>query len=275
MTTEPAGSVPLPALPAERPEDARSTALVEVIRDITRGGLAGLIVGVLLGGFGGRLVMRLAAILVPDADGAITENGNVIGRITLEGSVALVLFVGLFAGALAGSVWVVVRPWLPLGVIARAVVAIPIAIALGTRALVDDANLDFEVLAHDPIVIVSLVLLIGAFGPALAGVDQFLDGRLPHPLSTHGAMAGGYWLVTALGLLLTGLLVVPTFLTSDLAIAGVGLLVVGLATLGAWWYRVKRDQLPAVVGIVARLALAIATVAGLAVTLREVTGALG
>src|SRR4029079_16803341 len=40
-------------------------ALGETLREITRGGLAGLIVGVLLAGVGGRLVMRLAALMVP------------------------------------------------------------------------------------------------------------------------------------------------------------------------------------------------------------------
>lgn len=49
---------------------------MDAFRDITRGGLAGLIVGVLLAGIGGRVVMRLAALLVPAADGAFTENGN-------------------------------------------------------------------------------------------------------------------------------------------------------------------------------------------------------
>lgn len=275
MTSEPAAAAPLSTLPAERPEDARPVALIEVLRDITRGGFAGLLVGVVLGGLGGRLVMRLAAVLVPDANGAITENGNVIGRITFEGSLALVLFVGLFAGALAGSVWVVIRPWLPAGVVARGLVAAPIAIALGTRALVDDANLDFAVLAHDPIVIVTLVLLIAAFGPALAAVDQVLDRHLPHPVSHRGGAALAYWMVTSLGVVLTALLVVPTFLASDLTIAGIGLLVVGLATLASWWYRVSDRRLPAAVGIVAAIALVVATAAGLAVTLREVTGALG
>ena len=36
-----------------------------VLRDIARGGFAGLIVGVLVGGIGGRVAMRLAAIAVP------------------------------------------------------------------------------------------------------------------------------------------------------------------------------------------------------------------
>jgi len=42
----------------------------EVLRDIARGGISGAIVAIAVGGLGGRAVMRLAAILHPDAVGA-------------------------------------------------------------------------------------------------------------------------------------------------------------------------------------------------------------
>ncbi|MEO6207739.1 MAG: hypothetical protein ABIP77_07275, partial [Candidatus Limnocylindrales bacterium] len=87
--------------------------LHEVLREITRGGLAGLIVGVVLAGVGGRLVMRLATLLVPSADGAFTENGNRIGDITLGGTLGIVIGLGLLFGAVSGSVWVTIRRWLP------------------------------------------------------------------------------------------------------------------------------------------------------------------
>ena len=275
MSMEPATGVPLSTLPVDRPDETRSPALVTVLRDITRGGLAGLIVGIVLGGIGGRLVMRLAAVLVPDADGAITENGNVIGRITFEGTSLLIFFTGLFAGALVGAVWVVIRPWLPAGIGARAAVSVPIAIALGTSALIDDANVDFAVLAHDPVVVASLVALIGAFGPAVTTVDHWLDRQLPWPTSGRGVAAGAYWLVTAFGLLLTVTLVIPTFPQLGLAIPTIGLFVIGVATLASWWSRVRGAALPSVIPIVARVSLVIATIAGLAVTVREVSGALG
>src|SRR5262245_1590854 len=174
--------------------------------------------------------MRLAALIVPDAAGAVTENGNVIGQITFEGSSLFIFFTGLFGGAVVAAVWVVIRPWLPAGIGARAAVAIPIAIALGTSALIDDANLDFAVLRRDPVVIASLLALIGAFGPAVTAVDGWLDRRLPRPASTRGIAAGACWLVTALGLVLTVVLVVPTFVQLGMAFAAIGLLVVGLMT---------------------------------------------
>src|SRR5689334_4060691 len=109
----------------------------EVLREITRGGVAALVAGVLVAGVGGRLVMRLAALLVPEAAGRFTENGNRIGDITLGGTFALILFIGLFVGVVGGTVWVTMRPWLPESAGVRALISIPIASALGTKGLVD------------------------------------------------------------------------------------------------------------------------------------------
>lgn len=247
----------------------------EVLRDITRGGLAGLIVGVLLAGVGGRLAMRFAALMVPESVGAVTENGNVIGSITVGGTVGLVVFVGLLFGAVAGSLWVTISPWLPASGTARAVLAIPIAIGLGSRGLIDDGNPDFAILERDPLVIGSLVVLVALFGPALVLADGWLDRRLPHPRSGDAGIVAGYRLLAGVGVLLTVLLVVPMFLGSDLLVAGLALVVVGVSTLAAWRFRIARQPPPAWLGLVARGGLVVATFAGLAVATREIIGAIG
>lgn len=255
---------------------AASQVTAEVLRDITRGGLAGLIVGVLLAGIGGRLVMRLAAILVPSADGAFTENGNRIGDITLGGSLGIVIAIGLLFGAVAGSLWVVIRPWLPRSRLAAAVVTIPVAVALGTRGLVEARNEDFEVLGHDPLVVASLVILVASFGPALVVADAWLDRRLPHPIPADRRVISGFAVVTVLGLILTALMVVPMYLSAPLRWAGVALIVVGLATLASW-VRLSRAQpiAPWWLTLVGRIALTVAVAAGLAVVIPEIQGALG
>ena len=255
---------------------ATAIATNEVLRDITRGGLAGLIVGVLLAGVGGRLVMRLAALLVPGSVGSFTENGNVIGAITLGGSMGLIVFVGLLFGALAGSLWVVISPWLPATTPARALVSIPIAVALGTFGLVDDRNRAFAILGRDPLVVASLVALVASFGPALVVVERWLERRLPHAGPGDRGVVAGYAIVTAFGSILTLLIVVPGFLGSQMVLAGVALVVVGICTLTSWWFRVLRlTSPPPGLTVIGRLGLAAATLAGLLVATREVVGALG
>lgn len=248
----------------------------EVLRDITRGGLSGLVVGILLAGVGGRVVMRLAALLVPDAAGSFTENGNIVGEITVAGTVALVGFIGLFFGAMAGSVWVVIRPWLPDRSATRAVLAVPIALAVGVTGLIEARNPDFAVLEHHPLVVASLVLLVALFGPALVVAERWFDRRLPHPGRGDLVVLVGYALVAGLGSLLTLALVVPQLLGSDIAVAGLALVLVGICTLAWWSLRIRgRTPAPPLLVLVARAGVAVATVAGLAVGWREVVGALG
>jgi len=157
-----------------------------------------------------------------------------------------------------------------------AIATIPIAIALGTRGLVEARNEDFDVLGHDPLVVASLVALVAAFGPALVLVDGWLDRRLPRPGPTDGKVIGGYAIVTFLGLLLTTFLVLPMYLSAPLQFVGLALVVVGLATLTTWILRNRGGSVvPGWLTAIGRVALATAVVAGLAVVVPEVQGALG
>ena len=158
--------------PACRPDRARRVAawpLGVIWRDIARGGLAGLLVGVVVGGLGGRVAMRLIALLVPEATGSSTENGNRIGDITLGGSFGLILFAGLFVGILVGTIWVVVSPWLPRSAWPPRARGHPARDRPRPFVLVQGSNSDFIVLGFDPAVV---VVLLG-----LVGLGRRLDGR--------------------------------------------------------------------------------------------------
>ena len=267
MTTDVAAARPIPAgdlVPAN-----------EILREITRGGLAGLIAGILVAGVGGRLVMRLAALLVPESVGAFTENGNRIGDITAGGTFALILFIGLFFGSIAGSLWVTLQPWLPTAALPRALASIPIAIGLGARGLIDGANRDFTVLGGSALVVASLVTLVALFGPTIVLAERWLESRLPHAASDDQRIVAGYGLVTMLGLTLTLLAVVPAYLGSDdMRLPGFALVVAGLATIAWWRARVVNRPLPPWVSPLARLAIVVAVVSGLVVAFGEVTEAL-
>jgi hypothetical protein len=63
---------------------------------------AGIVVGFIVAGLGSRLVMRALAIVDSDATGTFTENGNQVGDITLDGTLGLVMFIGVPSGVAAG-----------------------------------------------------------------------------------------------------------------------------------------------------------------------------
>lgn len=248
----------------------------EILRDIARGGLAGLVVGLVVAGFGGRVVMRLAAIVVPSATGQFTENGNRIGDITLAGSLGLILFVGLVAAVFFGVVWVVISPWLPGTGVVKGLVAMPIAVALGAFGLIDSRNLDFLVLRRDPLVVAILITLVASIAPAMALIDGWLDRRLPH-VTARGSRAGSaYVLLTVVGGAFGAMMLLPSAAGGPSQPLGLTIIVVGLVTL-AWWYqRLHGQRTPRrslVIG--ARAALLLGTIAGYAVLIPEITGALG
>jgi hypothetical protein len=243
-----------------------------ILRDITRGGIAALIVGIVVGGVGGRLAMRLAAIAVPESTGSFTENGNRIGAITVAGSLGIILFGGLFVGLVGAVLWVTVRPWIPGRTAVRAVLAMPVAVALGSFVLIQGENVDFEILGRQPVILGILVGLVMLAGASIVLVDAWLDRHLPQ--ADRRVPAAVYAVVTLIGLLL-GPLVIVGYLGSENRVAGFALILVGLATLATWGLRLRgRDDVPAVVAVLGYGGLATAVALGLAATWSEVAFAL-
>jgi hypothetical protein len=254
---------------------AASWPLGEILRDIARGGLAGLAVGVVVGGLGGRVAMRLIALIVPESAGRFTENGNRIGDITLGGTFALVLFGGLFAGVFLATIWIVVSPWLPRSLGLRVLAAIPLAIGLGAFGVIEGSNPDFIVLGFEPGVIVVLLALVGAVGASMALVDAWLDRRLPRPRSSMGQASGAYIAISAIGTFFAAG-VVATFLDERLRPVGIALVVSGLATL-CWWYLRYRgaERPPLTLCLLGSGGVVAAVVLGFAVLLPDIRRALG
>ena len=252
----------------------------EVLRDIARGGIAGIIVGLLVAGLGGRLVMRLATILHEDTVGIFTENGEVIGSITLNGTLALMTFGGLGMGLLAGTIWVIVSPWIPGRGLVRALVTAIAAMALGTPPLVQRTNSDFIVLGYDPMVVVLLVGLVGLVGFSIALVDGALDARLPHPLGGIKISTTVYLIVTLMGVLLIFPLVIAILLDQPEyrapIRAGWALAVVGACTLTWWVLRVKgRSAPPKALRLAGTVSLLVAVVLGVVTSLPHILSAAG
>lgn len=80
---------------------------------------AGLIAGFLVGGIGARIAMRVLAVTSPNDQGALTENQNVIGEVTLGGTASL-LIAGTVTGAIGGAGYGALRRFLPRALLLRA-----------------------------------------------------------------------------------------------------------------------------------------------------------
>lgn len=179
--------------------------------------VTGLLLGALVVGPLGRLVMRLLAATSPQAQGRITEADQVIGRITFEGTLGFVVFVGLPFGVLVGLVYAFVRSLLPRGILGGLVLGAAALVVFGS--IIDPLrkdNPDFDIVGPGWLAVVAfsaMALATGALTPPIAG-------RI-------GAAAGGesrWWLA---GLLPLDLLVLAALSPQPLALAAVGLVGVG------------------------------------------------
>ena len=255
----------------------RFEAVVSVLRDIARGALAGIIVEVIVLGPGGRIVMRLAAVLDPSAAGRATENGNRIGDITIEGTLVLLIFGGLLIGAAGSVVWVAIQEWIPGRSLVRAALAAPIAVALTGFQLVRPENHDFRILEPVVPVLVLLLGLVAIAGFAFALVDGWLDRRLPQP-SARRAPAVAYLLMILAGLpfliLMVRIFLEPGFAVRDAPVgSGVAVLVVGLVTVAAWVTRIARGNAepPRALRLLGTGGLAVAVATGAWLLIGQVT----
>ena len=267
---------PVVAQAALETTNARPTLgrLAVPIRDIARGGLAGLLTGFLVAGFGGRVVMRAAALLVPDATGRITENGNRVGDITVSGTLGLVIAGGLFFGLFGATIWVVVSPWLPGGVGRRAVAAMPVAVALVGVALIREGNPDFRILRHDVATVALLLGLVAVAGLTISLVDSWLDRRLP-PANASAPADGIYLAVAILGGVLVFPIVLLEYVFEERPLA-LAIIAMGVATVAFWIRRyLGEPPRPRWLVTAGRAALLGAIAVGVVVLMPDVAAALG
>jgi hypothetical protein len=135
---------------------------------------AGLGAGILAAGAGGRLAMRLLAVTAgPDAQGRITEADQVVGRISLDGTLGFIVFTSLFFGAASGAAYLLLRRWLPGGRAGGVAFGLLLLVLAGTRLEpLRPGNPDFRLVGPGWVAVAAfaaLVLLHGMLVAALAG----------------------------------------------------------------------------------------------------------
>ena len=204
--------------------------LLGLMREIFRGGLAATIAGVVFLGFGSRLVMRISALLNPEAKGVITENENIVGEITFEGTIELVGFIGIFGGFLVGICWVIVREWLPRDPVQRVLLAGVLTALVGSPAVVAADNRDFQLLDPPLLHVAMFVALLGLAGSSTALLDDRLERRLPTGTGASAVFGG----LAGLGLVFAAPLFLAAFFLDGDWFAGFALIAVAIATVAGW-----------------------------------------
>lgn len=136
--------------------------------------VSGVGAGILVAGAGGRLAMRLLAATAGDAaQGRETEAQEIVGRISVGGTIGFVVFAALFFGFATGAIYLLIRRWLPGGRLGGLTFGALLLVLAGTRIEpLRPGNLDFDIVGPGWVAVVvfgSLVVLHGMLVAALAG----------------------------------------------------------------------------------------------------------
>lgn len=143
---------------------------------------AGAVAGALIGGLGGRLAMLILRRESPLAVGLASDAGFEIGRVTLAGSLSLVVLTGLL-GAVFGVVYAVGRLGLPVA--ARVPAAALVGGVLGGNAFLDPDGIDLLVLDPTWFAVASFIALpaLAAAAVAVAVERGARDRPWPYPVT--------------------------------------------------------------------------------------------
>ena len=152
--------------------------LARLGRMVGFGILGGIVAGVLVGGVANRLVMRLLAMVNSAKDGIVTENGNVSGAITAEGTFGLIVFGGGL-GLFAGLIYVAVRPWLPGRPLLKGVVFGMGLLCLFGGVVFDPENVDFALFGPRPLGVGLFTALFPLYGVVAAPLIERWDRYVP------------------------------------------------------------------------------------------------
>ena len=162
---------------------------------------AGLAAGVLAAGAGGRLVMRLLAVTSPEVAGSVTEAGEIIGEISVDGTLGFIVFAGLPAGAVSGALYALLRPVLPAGRIGGLMLgAVLVVLAGPTIDPLRADNFDFVLVGPGWLSVLAFTAL-GLFqGLLVAAIAARLSEPVAAPprLVTAGRIALGVVVLVAL-----------------------------------------------------------------------------
>jgi hypothetical protein len=153
--------------------------------------ISGAAAGILAAGAGGRLVMRLLAVTAgADAQGQITEAEEIVGRITIDGTLGFVVFTGLFFGPVSGAAYLLLRRWLPAGRAGGLAFGALLLVVAGTRLEpLRRSNPDFDLVGPGWVAVVAFTVLVVFHGMLVAALAGRLSRAVPLLAARPGAIA--------------------------------------------------------------------------------------
>lgn len=198
----------------------RRAHFVDAVRSFGVVLTAGVVSGLLVLGFGGRLVMRvLAAASGDSAQGRVTEAGEAVGAITFDGTVGFLIFIGLGGGVLTSVAYLAVRRWLPDN--AGQAGLIGAALMIGTLGVVDPLspdNVDFAILSPRWFAVAILLATAVLFVTTFTGLAAYLEARSTAPGSVFRRWSSAAAL--PLGLIPPFVMVLALYVGGRTAMAG-------------------------------------------------------
>ena len=172
----------------ERPPER--AAAPSALRGFAAVFVAGGIAGVVVGGLGSRMAMRIAAVTARDvAEGLTTEAGATIGRITFEGTAFLVVAVGVGVALIGTAFYLATLPWLPRRRTLRALAFGGLELVVFGTVLLDPGNPDFTILGRPLLNVLVLGSLFVLHGVALVMLVE-PSGRLVAAVARGGRWRG-------------------------------------------------------------------------------------
>jgi len=179
-----------PPAAAGQPRPVREVVL-RYLRWVNITTAVGLLAGVLAAGPGGRLAMRLLAVTAdPEALGRITEAGETVGEITVDGTIGFFVFSGVLPGVITAAMYLVVCRGLPPGLVGGLVYGLLLLVLFGSRLdpLRRD-NPDFDIVGPGWVALVSFSAVVVLHGALIAALAGRISRSLPLPRRSGRVLA--------------------------------------------------------------------------------------
>ncbi len=242
-------------------------AALSYLRGVAVALVGGFWAGALVTGPAVRLIMRLLAASAGDgAQGAITEAEEVVGEISIDGTIGLYLFGGVLPGLLSGAIYVTCRRWLPSGRLGGlAFGALHLVVAATRIDPLRPGNPDFDIVGPGWLAALTFGLAAIAHGMAVVAIANRFSTRFPMVEASRRERVR-----SLLPLILPVLLLIPAvFLMIPLVAA---LIIVVVASQVPPLVRALRSRTVVLGGRIVIAAIAVALLPGAVVDLADVVG---